>query len=441
MNQLDKYGDQILLSIEKKEYKNSGYLETAEEILDLITHIKAFETLWLDTEIAAWNTSHPKLSLIQVLANPKDIRGSTYILDVLDKPEIVSEFIEQIMANANIEKVFHNASFDLRYLGGKEKAKNITCTLKIAQQISKEVLGTSNLKLKTLAVELGNFPQAEIINKQGSDWEKRPLSRKQIDYAKMDTVYLARVHHRLLEFKPDMPLPKPDSFSVTDVRVAFECPRLFYLSKHFGGKTLFIPTSGSLGIGNTFHKLANDFITTVKQEPQFKALFEPSAKQLEAKAIASQIQDIFYSLVFFPNYLQPTIQEKPHLASALNQIWQGLRNLIQKWTELLITNRAYCNANEIFDRTFVSTESQLQHNFNLPDGTGQLIFGRLDCLIYDYSKRSFCVVELKTYAPVDPSAQLAQVALYSYTIKQTKKLPVDSAVYCVLPEFKEYHYA
>ncbi len=155
---------------------DSYYLETAEEILGLITHIKAFETLWLDTELADWQTKHPRLSLIQILSNPKDITGkSTYILDVLDKPEIVSEFIKQIMANASIEKVFHNASFDLRYLGGKEKAKNITCTYKIAQQISKEVLGTNNLKLKTLAVELCKFPEAEIANEQGSDWGKRPL--------------------------------------------------------------------------------------------------------------------------------------------------------------------------------------------------------------------------------------------------------------------------
>ncbi|MDJ0745986.1 MAG: DNA translocase FtsK [Xenococcaceae cyanobacterium MO_167.B27] len=187
--------------------------------------------------------------------------------------------------------------------------------------------------------------------------------------------------------------------------------------------------------------IENEFITTVKQEPQFKDLFEPSAKQLKLEAVASQMQDIFYSVVFFPNYLQPTIQTKPDLAPALNQIWQGLRNLIQQWTQLLIKNRAYSNADEIFDRTFVSTESKLEFDFNLPDGTQQSIVGRLDCLIYDYSKGRPCVVELKTYAPVDPSAQLAQVALYSYMIQQLKKVPVDSAVYCVLPEFKEYHYA
>ena len=421
---------------------NSCYLETAEEIRAFITHIKAFETLWLDTEIADWQTRHPRLSLIQVLADPQDLTGeSTYILDVLDKPEIASEFINQIMTNVRIEKVFHNASFDLRYLGGKEQAKNITCTYKIAQQISKKVLRTSNLKLKTLAVELCNFPQAEIANEQGSDWGKRPLSREQIKYAKMDTVYLAKVHHRLLEFKPNMLLLQPDSFSVTDVRVAFECPRLFYVSKHFGGKTLFVPKSGTFGIGNTFHKLANDFITTIKQESQFKALFEPSAKQLKVEAIASQMQNIFYSLVFFPHYLQPTIQTKPNLAPALDRVWQGIRNLIKKWAELLINNRAYCDADKLFDRTFISSEYKLQHDFNLPNGTQQPIAGKLDCLIYDYSQNSLRVVELKTYAPVDPSAQLAQVALYSYMIHKTKKVPVDSAVYCVLPEFKEYFYA
>lgn len=447
MSKFDFFYQEDLLHLKSKDSQsgitnklNYNYLEKAKDILVLISYIEVFETLWLDTEIADWNTKHPRLSLIQVLANPQDLVGeSSYILDVLDKPEIVSEFIDRIMINSGIEKVFHNASFDLRYLGGKE-AKNVTCTYKIAKKISKKVLGTSNLKLKTLAVELCNFSQAEIANEQGSDWGKRPLSRQQIKYAKMDTVYLARVHHYLLEFKPDMSLPKPNSFSVTNVKVAFECPRLFYLSKYFGGKTLFIPTSGSLGIGNTFHKLANEFVTTVKKVPQFKDLFVPPAEELKAKEIASQMQYIFYSLIFFPNYLQPTIQTKPDLAPALSQIWQGLRNLIQRWSELLIKNRAYCNADEIFERTFVSTESKLQHDFSLPNNTQQPIVGRLDCLVYDYSKNRSCVVELKTYAPVDPSAQLAQVALYGYMIQQTKKVPVDSAVYCVLPEFKEYHY-
>ena len=419
---------------------NSHYLESNEEIFGFIIHIAAFETLWLDTEIADWQTKNPRLSLIQVLADPQDTTGeSAYILDVLNKPEIVAEFSDRIMLNLRIEKVFHNASFDLRYLGGK-KAKNITCTYKVAKKISKQVLGTSNLKLKTLAVELCNFDPAEIEHEQGSDWRKRPLTKEQIKYAKMDVVYLATLHDYLLKLDLNMPSSQNKSFSVTDVRVAVECPRLFYLNKHFGGKTLFLPKSGTLGIGNTFHKLANNFVNIVKQEPQFKALFEPAAKKLEVEAISSQIQNIFYRQVFFPHYLQPAIQNKPESAPALDRVWQGIKNLIQKWTELLIKNRIHCNTNQLFETTFVSTESKLQHNFKLPDRTSQPIAGKLDCLIYDYSKNSLCVVELKTYAPVDPSAQLAQVALYSYMIQQAKKVPVDSAVYCVLPEFQEYFY-
>ena len=418
----------------------SNYIETVEEISAFIVRILAFDTLWLDTEIADWNTSNPKLSLIQVLADPQDTTGETaYILDVLDKAEVVAEFIDRIMLNPGIEKVFHNASFDLRYLGEKE-AKNITCTLKIARNISKQVLGTSNLKLKTLAVELCGFNSADIENEQGSDWGKRPLTKSQIKYAQMDVVYLATLHDYLLNFEPNMPSPQNKSFSVTDVRVAVECPRLFYLSKHFGGKTLFTPKFSTPGIGNTFHKLANEFVRIVKQEPQFRALFEPSVAKLEVEAIASQMQNMFYSSVFFPDYLQPAIQDRSASAPTLQRIWLGIKNLIHKWTELLIKNRIHCNPDKLFDRTFVATESKLQHNFKLPDGQTQSIVGRLDCLIYDFSQNSLCVVELKTYAPADPSAQLSQVALYSYMVQQAKEVPVDSAVYCVLPEFQEYFY-
>ncbi len=59
-------------------------------------------------------------------------------------------------------------------------------------------LSVSNKKLKTLAVELCQFSNVDT-EEQGSDWGRRPLSEKQLQYAKMDTVYLAHVHLRLLE--------------------------------------------------------------------------------------------------------------------------------------------------------------------------------------------------------------------------------------------------
>ena len=89
----------------------------------------------------------------------------------------------------------------------------------------------------------------------------------------------------------------------------------------------------------------------------------------------------------------------------------------------------------------MAEESNLQYKFTLPNKTQQNITGRHDSLIYNFDRNRLCVVEFKTYDPVDPSAQLAQVALYSYTIAQNKSVPVDAAIYCVLPEFKEYKYS
>jgi hypothetical protein len=169
------------------------YLTQASEIQAIITGLASRQILWLDTEIADYDTPFRQLSLIQVLAEPNDLAGDkVYILDVFKQPDVIKYFITQIMANAKIEKVFHNSSFDLKYLGDIQ-AQNITCTYKIARKISRDRLGTSNLQLKTLAKELCNFTYVDVEEGR-SDWGRRPLSQKQLDYAKMDTVYLAQVH-------------------------------------------------------------------------------------------------------------------------------------------------------------------------------------------------------------------------------------------------------
>jgi len=429
------------------------YLTDETQIKTQINQFSSSKILWLDTEIANCRTSNPKLSLIQVLAHPTDSTGEfAYILDVLDKPDLTTYFINQIMVNPQIEKVFHNASFDLKYLGGKF-APNVTCTLKIARKITRYKLQTSNLKLKTLATELCNFTNVDADG-GASDWEKRPLTQKQLHYAAMDTVYLAAVHHCLLEFNYNsqnnifnMPTntnkftKKTDSSSltVTKVRVAFECPRLFYLGDKFGGKTLFIPRDTVTGIGKIFHYLADEFINLALIEPRFQQLFKLEASQLEVKIVAQEMQQIFFQVKFSP-YLEKIVAKDSSKAQPMLQVWQGLRGIIQRFAQILIVNRRYCSAESLIRNTFISQERQLEHYFDLPNGTQQQVRGKFDCLVYNWEGKRLCVVEFKTYQPVDPSAQLAQVSLYSYMLQQKQQVPVDSAVYCVLPEFKEYYY-
>ncbi|MDY6902280.1 MAG: cell division protein FtsK, partial [Cyanobacteriota bacterium] len=96
------------------------YLTDATEIKNQINQFRSSKILWLDTEVADYRTPNPRLSLIQVLAKLNDSTGEfAFVFDVLDKPDLARYFIEQIMVNPQIEKVFHNASFDLKYLGGK----------------------------------------------------------------------------------------------------------------------------------------------------------------------------------------------------------------------------------------------------------------------------------------------------------------------------------
>lgn len=79
----------------------------------------------------------------------------------------------------------------------------------------------------------------------------------------------------------------------------------------------------------------------------------------------------------------------------------------------------------------------VKHSFQLANGTQQLVQGRFDSVVYDFEHHRLCVVEYKTYPAVDKSAQLAQVALYSYMLKEKLGVTIDSAVYSVLPNWEE----
>ncbi|MEO8890210.1 MAG: ribonuclease D [Coleofasciculaceae cyanobacterium] len=176
------------------------YLTAPDDIQVKIAEYSKESILWIDTEIADYQTRKPKLSLIQVLHNPNDLTGEQVaLLDVLDRSELVQEFIDKIMINPAIEKVFHNASYDLKLLG-KTKAKNVTCTLEIAQKVPYYLLQLPNLQLKTLAEQLCYFPPVDKTE-QTSDWGVRPLTASQLFYAKMDSVYVAQVHQQLLKLR------------------------------------------------------------------------------------------------------------------------------------------------------------------------------------------------------------------------------------------------
>lgn len=174
------------------------FLTDVEAIEAAIACFRQCRTLWLDTEVADYAAAKPRLSLIQVLADSTDLRGDRVtVLDVLDRPQLIEQFAREIVADPEIEKVFHNASYDKKFLG-KSKAKNVTCTLEMVGKIPYYIIPLRDRKLSTLAETLCHFPAIDKSQQLG-DWGVRPLSNEQLFYAKMDAVYVAQVHHRLLQ--------------------------------------------------------------------------------------------------------------------------------------------------------------------------------------------------------------------------------------------------
>jgi ribonuclease D len=193
-----------------------AYFSDPSEIRDLIADYSRMKCLWLDTEVADCFTRQPRLSLIQISHVADDLQGDrASVLDVLDRSDLVAEFVTAIMSNVQIEKVFHNASFDLRYLGGTQ-ATNVTCTLKMARKMPANLLPVQNHKLKTLAEHF--IPNATVDkSEQVSDWGQRPLTASQLFYAQMDVVYLAQIHQKLLQLQHQTAVIAPISDNVAEL--------------------------------------------------------------------------------------------------------------------------------------------------------------------------------------------------------------------------------
>ena len=168
------------------------------EIEKTIERLSFSGRLWLDTEVADWKTGNGRLSLIQILSEGCTEPSEVILLDVLHHPDLVNQFVSEIMKNSEIEKVFHNAAYDLQYLGN-ERSKSVACTLEVARYLSARSTSLpKSLSLKSLSQ---HFRLTRNLSKeeQKSDWSVRPLSKEQIEYAIMDVVYLRMIHLRLIE--------------------------------------------------------------------------------------------------------------------------------------------------------------------------------------------------------------------------------------------------
>jgi ribonuclease D len=150
--------------------------------------IKASPVLCIDTEYDSFRYFRDKLCLIQIKAEKR-----TYLFDPLNDLDI--SFLAEPFANSAILKILHAGDNDIRLLKRDYgfAFKNIFDTHRAAA-----ILGCHYLSLSTL---IGQYLGIDLEKKkkiQRSQWDKRPLSEEQLQYAVLDTAYLRPLYEKLV---------------------------------------------------------------------------------------------------------------------------------------------------------------------------------------------------------------------------------------------------
>ena len=169
----------------------------------------AFDTEFISDHIKT-NNYYPYLCLMQIGCGGKEIIIDPLISNKKQSnswmtPELKACKI--ILEDQNIVKVIHDCRFDVQILHNALKldVKNIFDTqvaymLVQLQQNKLSNSSTANISGKSYQDLTKLFFNINISKEsQFSDWQKRPLSKKQLDYAVQDVRFLTKIYEILLE--------------------------------------------------------------------------------------------------------------------------------------------------------------------------------------------------------------------------------------------------
>ena len=157
--------------------------------------LKSFKgDISIDTETLGLNIKRDRLCLIQ-LRNETD--QNIYLIKFDDglSPKL-SKNIKILLENKSLTKIFHYGRFDMAVLKQNLKinVKNVFCT-KVASKLTRTY--SSRHGLKDLVYEILDIQLDKT--EQSSDWSKKKLSKKQIEYAMNDVLYLSEIKNSLHE--------------------------------------------------------------------------------------------------------------------------------------------------------------------------------------------------------------------------------------------------
>jgi ribonuclease D len=153
----------------------------------MVNDLKQRRHVAVDTESNSLFAYKEQVCLIQI-----SNRDTDYLVDPLALSDLSP--LGQIFIDANIEKIFHAAEYDLICLKRDFgfQFSNIFDTMIAARTVGREALGLGALLKEHFDVTLDK-------RNQRANWGKRPLPPSMLAYARLDSHYLIPLRYRLKE--------------------------------------------------------------------------------------------------------------------------------------------------------------------------------------------------------------------------------------------------
>jgi ribonuclease D len=158
-----------------------------DSLVRLVGALAEHPVVAVDTESNSLHAYRERVCLIQFSTPAGD-----YIVDPIKLQDLSA--LASFFANPDQQKVFHAAEYDLICLGRDYRFAftNIFDTMSAARTLGWPQVGLAAILDTQFGVTMSK-------KHQRADWKRRPLTSEQLDYARLDTHYLAALREKQLQ--------------------------------------------------------------------------------------------------------------------------------------------------------------------------------------------------------------------------------------------------
>jgi ribonuclease D len=172
------------------DMKIHDLITTTEALADLCARLAKSEFVAIDTEFMRENTYWPELCLVQI-ANTEEAAAIDPLADGID----LAPLLDLMCENDEVLKVFHAGGQDVEIivnLTGKTPFPIFDTQVAMMAISQSEQIGYANLVETWMGLQIDKGARF-------TDWSRRPLTDRQIEYAIGDVTHLSTIFPRILK--------------------------------------------------------------------------------------------------------------------------------------------------------------------------------------------------------------------------------------------------